>query len=155
MPYADPRQEAANKKAYYAKNKERLKEYQAIHYLKHKDRRNAQARQWASKNSDWVTQRNKRQYEERRAMVWRAKAGPCADCGVQYPPYVMQFDHRDPTAKAFIISHMPYKKLATATELVHAEIAKCDLVCANCHAKRTWQQLQAKKKRPCYGAVYM
>lgn len=57
---------------------------------------------------------------------------PCMDCGVIYPWFVLQFDHRGDGAKAFILSQAP--SIAKAQE----EIAKCDLVCANCHAIRTY-----------------
>ena len=56
---------------------------------------------------------------------------PCADCGERYPPYVMQFDHR--AGKVDNLSSMASHK----TEKILAEAAKCDIVCANCHAIRT------------------
>lgn len=57
------------------------------------------------------------------------------DCGVEYASYVMQYDHRDPATKCFTISAAPGKY--TADEVLD-EIAKCDVVCANCHAERTF-----------------
>lgn len=62
------------------------------------------------------------------------KAAVCADCGEKYPPCVFHFDHvpgRGP--KLFNVGNGDY-----AIETVKAEIAKCDIVCANCHAIRTW-----------------
>lgn len=59
---------------------------------------------------------------------------PCADCGMRYPYYVMQFDHlRD---KKFGIN----KIRSHSWEKVLEEISKCDLVCANCHAIRTFNR---------------
>lgn len=58
----------------------------------------------------------------------------CADCGGKYPPCVYHFDHvpeRGP--KLFNLGSGDY-----SLEAVQAEIAKCDIVCANCHAIRTW-----------------
>jgi hypothetical protein len=63
---------------------------------------------------------------------------PCADCGKTYPPYVMDFDHRDPLTKCF--SLLADKPLLKNREVLLAEVAKCDVVCANCHAERTWRQ---------------
>jgi hypothetical protein len=47
---------------------------------------------------------------------------------------MMDFDHRDPSTKGFTVSRM----VGRATiEAILAEIAKCDIVCANCHRERT------------------
>lgn len=62
------------------------------------------------------------------------RSAACADCGGKYPPCVFHFDHvpeRGP--KLFNIGNGDY-----AIETIKAEIAKCDIVCANCHAIRTW-----------------
>jgi hypothetical protein len=56
---------------------------------------------------------------------------PCADCGEE-DPIVLEFDHL--ADKEFDISqgHVDH-----AWERVLAEIAKCEVVCANCHRRRT------------------
>ncbi len=69
----------------------------------------------------------------RREFFNEIKNVPCADCGVRYPPYVMQFDHRPGEIKLFTIA----KNWQYSKEKILAEIAKCDIVCANCHAERT------------------
>jgi hypothetical protein len=63
---------------------------------------------------------------------------PCTECGKTYPPYVMDFDHRDPATKLF--SLLADKALLKNRDVLLAEVAKCDVVCANCHAVRTWRQ---------------
>lgn len=65
------------------------------------------------------------------------KSGPCADCGLRFHPVCMDFDHRDPSEKVRNISAM----VAQNWETIEIEIAKCDLVCANCHRIRTSKQL--------------
>lgn len=78
-------------------------------------------------------ERNIKARRKRRALLDRAKQVPCADCGGMFPPYVMDFDHRDPSTKEFNVgSYMV--SIARLTR----EIAKCDVVCANCHRERTW-----------------
>lgn len=62
--------------------------------------------------------------------------GVCLDCQVEYPPFVMQFDHRDPTEKSFILG----SGSSIGLERKREEALKCDLVCANCHAQRTHRQ---------------
>lgn len=76
------------------------------------------------------------------AIIHAAKSVPCADCGVGYPVYVMQFDHLDPAAKEFNIGVIG--PTASRSRLI-AEIAKCDVVCANCHAERTYQRRQIRE----------
>lgn len=70
-----------------------------------------------------------------RAFVNRYKNVPCQDCGIQYPYYVMDFDHRDPKDKEFTMSTAIVSNMSRARLL--AEISKCDVVCANCHRERT------------------
>lgn len=90
-------------------------------------------REYQQRNAMRIAERQ-REYRLRRVNVLAAhKARPCADCGIQYPPYVMQFDHRDPESKQFTISDMRGLSL----ERLVQEIAKCDVVCANCHMERT------------------
>ena len=88
-------------------------------------------------NKPSFIERNKRQYRKLRAILDEAKSGPCLDCGRSYPPYVMDFDHRDPKTKVAKVSTMVYKG---SESLLRAEIAKCDLVCANCHRIRTHRE---------------
>lgn len=73
------------------------------------------------------------------AIVRRAKAQPCADCGIQYPFYVMQLDHVR-GKKRFGLGRI--KGSAIAASRILDEIAKCDVVCANCHAARTYTRQQ-------------
>jgi len=65
--------------------------------------------------------------------VKKAKDKPCADCGKEYPFYVMQFDHIMGDKK-FNVSE--YKRHSLKS--IIKEIKKCAVVCANCHARRTY-----------------
>lgn len=67
-------------------------------------------------------------------IIKEAKSVPCMDCGVGYPSYVMDFDHRDPTEKIACVSELIKKK---SERIIRNEIAKCDVVCSNCHRQRT------------------
>lgn len=84
-----------------------------------------------------LRQKQHRRYAENRAVVTLAKSRPCLDCHVQYPPHVMQFDHRDPSTKKFVIGASLFARPLSA---VLEEIEKCDVVCANCHFQRTWER---------------
>ena len=72
----------------------------------------------------------------RRELITSLKDRPCLDCVRCFPPYVMQFDHRDPTQKKFVLSSSWLK----ATTTIVAEAAKCDIVCSNCHRHRTFRR---------------
>lgn len=79
-----------------------------------------------------------------RALLETAKEGCCVDCGYSYPRQAMDFDHRPGVVKRFDLS----KSLGTryALDTVREEIAKCDLVCANCHRIRTEARRPSPKK---------
>lgn len=73
-----------------------------------------------------------------RALISEAKSVPCADCGVQYPPIAMDFDHRDGETKDGPIAHAVNRRWGQ--ERLLAEIAKCDVRCAVCHRLRHAQE---------------
>lgn len=61
---------------------------------------------------------------------------PCVDCG-EADPRCLDFDHRDHATKSFNISDYTSSKRSIALSRLEAEIAKCDVRCANCHRKKT------------------
>ncbi len=65
------------------------------------------------------------------------KNKPCLDCGKSFPPYVMDFDHKEGEKKEKEVARM----VAGGWSLknIQKEINKCDLVCANCHRIRTYK----------------
>ena len=81
--------------------------------------------------------RNLRAYNERRQIVLEAKSRPCADCGVQYPYYVMDFDHGEGSSKEFALNSI---QRVTKRAMLR-EMAKCDVVCSNCHRERTHRRM--------------
>lgn len=60
---------------------------------------------------------------------------PCCKCG-EPDPVVLDFDHRDPKEKKFCVKHM----LGLSFEKIQEEIGKCDVLCSNCHRRKTSQQ---------------
>ena len=55
----------------------------------------------------------------------------CQDCGYAGHPAVLEFDHVR-GVKSFTIGHKAHYSL----DRLKAEVAKCDVVCANCHRLR-------------------
>ena len=85
-------------------------------------------------NPNYYLAKNQRQKRSNRdRMVEYLADKKCIDCG-ESDPVVLQFDHRDGVTKIRNVSHMiPHYSWAA----IMAEIAKCDIRCANCHARRT------------------
>jgi len=81
-------------------------------------------------------QRNKRQNYLNEVKL---EAG-CARCGYNEHPEALQFNHLNPDEKSFNIGENKRKKLET----IKAEIAKCEVLCANCHAIYTKQNHYAR-----------
>jgi hypothetical protein len=83
-------------------------------------------------NKAWYQRRNKNQRKELREYVASLKGGPCSDCGHSFPPCAMDFDHVRGKKNRNVGS-----MLLSSRRLIDEEVAKCDLVCANCHRIRT------------------
>ncbi len=67
---------------------------------------------------------------------------PCMDCKISYTFYMMDFDHVRGTKQANVaelINTLSKKRL-------DAEIAKCEIVCSNCHRVRTHMRKSGKKE---------
>lgn len=89
-------------------------------------------------NKDRIAAYNRDRRDNRQVIVDRLKSVPCADCGQTFPPVCMDFDHLG--GKDFNIGSASTRSLET----VLAEIAKCEVVCANCHRIRTADRLVRK-----------
>lgn len=76
-----------------------------------------------------------RQYtQNRRALLQKMKTDKgCELCGYNKHPEALDWDHLDQRTKKFNISQDPKKKWDTILE----EIAKCRVLCRNCHAVET------------------
>ena len=64
---------------------------------------------------------------------------PCINCG-EADPLVLEFDHRDPSEKSFCISNACSRK--RSLNVIKEEIKKCDVLCANCHRRKTAKQFR-------------
>lgn len=108
------------------KDRERQKLYQSEHYQNNKDTYRARAGMAIplirARNQEYINGK---------------KSVPCMDCGKTYPPYVMHFDHVR-GEKISNVSTMVNAGLSLET--IQEEIDKCEVVCANCHAIRTWER---------------
>lgn len=102
------------------------KAYRRQHYVDNKRKYVAKARRNTRNMVD----------DNRRHILAHLRCHPCVDCGTT-DIEVLEFDHREPSEKAFAIGPAMWRKNWT---LLSAEIQKCDVRCANCHRRRTNRQ---------------
>lgn len=90
-----------------------------------------------------ISQRKSRvkRADKLRKIISDAKQQPCTDCKQSYPFYMLEFDHTRGKRSFCIASGSP-----KGWKAVEDEIAKCDIVCANCHCKRTYLRGQQQRK---------
>ena len=96
------------------------KEYDRKYYLDDKGRRKQVNKNWQERFIAW--------YNE-------LKSGLCTDCKNTFNPECMQWDHLPQYDKIEGVGKLA--RLTWNKNKVLEEIAKCELVCANCHAMRT------------------
>ena|ERR1700686_4676476 len=76
----------------------------------------------------------KAKMREKKFQLVTYKGGKCLDCEGVFHPCCYHFDHLDPVQKVAGIAQLMHRPLAE----LKVEADKCDLVCANCHAIRTY-----------------
>jgi hypothetical protein len=92
------------------------------------------------------TERNKKEKPQKRTAAkkrevqemlgkMKEKSG-CIDCKAKYPFYILDFDHVYGKKVANIGQMLDYFSI----EDILKEVAKCDIVCSNCHRERTYQR---------------
>src|SRR3990167_3136841 len=130
------------RKLHLEKTREYLRGWRQRNYEKVKQR-------WTEQNSSPKWKEYKRQHylkykkiqqpiaAERRKIVRDTinshKNVPCTDCGKCYPSYVMDFDH----VRGIKVKPVGSMLNQTRLDKVLDEIAKCEVVCSNCHRERT------------------
>jgi hypothetical protein len=124
-------------RAWHLKNRERI----LIAQKKYRDRNKHNRIYTESKRAAArLLAKNRREYAN------RFKMKPCADCHIQYNPWVMHFDHLDSSTKLAHVSIIV--RSGGSFSRIKNEIDKCEVVCANCHAERTHQrQLESLKQK--------
>jgi hypothetical protein len=95
-------------------------------------------RQWYAQNRDLQIKRVRADTVRRRNRLaeWinEFKHQPCADCGGDFPPYLMDFDHVRGQKLGDICG---MRARTVSRDTIRAEIDKCQVVCATCHRART------------------
>lgn len=98
------------------------------------------AKNYYQENQPRFLENRLRRKENLYRWYWELKSAPCADCKSSYHPVVMQWDH---VAEGKVNDVSRLVTNGSRKETILAEIAKCELVCANCHAMRTYKRAGA------------
>ncbi len=117
MPYTNYVDQKAAQKRYYERNKSRLR--------------------------TGLFARKQAHIQAMKDLVNTIKTGPCTDCGQTFHPHVMDFDHINDDKTDNISSLVTH---GDSEYKIMQEIAKCELVCCNCHRMRTYNRRQDDRR---------
>ena len=112
-------------------------------YCSSRCRKAVQARR-RRRNPEYSKRRNKRaipgkkrRYEIKKQIILDYKISHPCSCGESHPACLV-FHHRDPKTKRFAIAHTLHHGVSLTS--LQDEMAKCDVICANCHLKFHYQE---------------
>jgi hypothetical protein len=88
------------------------------------------------RNKTYYLKKNKKHLNIKKDFVSTLKKVKCADCKHKFPPECMDFDHLNDD-KLNNVSQL----LNTGWKRLKEEIAKCEIVCSNCHRIRTKKRM--------------
>lgn len=103
------------------------------------EKQRAAKKRYYERNREVYLLKNQPKRDLMRQIARERKAQPCADCGLAFPYYVMDFDHRKGEEK---LAHVAQLASSLSFRRLLDEIEKCDVVCANCHRIRTHERGQ-------------
>lgn len=119
---------------FYSKLTDEQKAKRSAYYKEYRKRPDRVAKTRAKAVKDQQTRRDKL-----KLLLQAAKNKPCTDCGVTYPPEIMEFDHVR-GEKLINLSQASRAKSYLSWEAMQEEIAKCDIRCPNCHRLRHYYE---------------
>lgn len=104
-----------------------------------KARNRERKREWYQTNRETQYARVKEQQQKNQQWFIEYKATlKCERCSEDHPA-VLDFHHRDPSKKSSHLSGAAVRKGWSVARLKE-EIAKCEVLCSNCHRKLHWSQ---------------
>lgn len=128
-----PEKRRITTRKHYLKNRGKILRKRREYLNAHPGLRREQKHRWKKRHPDvfkrqWINDANRRN-----EFLWGIKHNPCTDCGRIYPAPAMDFDHINSRSHYNVAASLGAKRLIK-------EVAKCQLVCANCHRIRTWKR---------------
>ena len=138
LPRSEFNKNRAKSDGLQTKCRECSKTHSKVYYQKHSLKMRKQIRE----------SNKKRKQETKRKVYEYLLKHPCVVCGEE-DPVVLDFDHRPRVRKFAAVSVMLRDRYSW--KRIKAEIAKCDVRCANCHRRKTakdqgWFAEKAKAK---------
>jgi len=98
-------------------------------HQRNKEKHNLLNRTWKKNNPEKVKEQRLKDKERRKEWYKKLKFEGCVKCG-ENRIVCLDFHHRDPNKKEFSVSGMLWTH---SKKRILEEIAKCDILCANCH----------------------
>ncbi len=142
MPTKEQRREQNHR--YYWNNREDYLRRQQERYRQNPAPRRAYSRgYYAEHKEDRQAYAKRRRLVLRTALRWYKQTKGCVDCS-ETDPLVLDFDHVQGDKRFEIASGIHGLVLSTTW----AEIQKCEVVCANCHRRRTYKHLKRRAEWP-------
>lgn len=95
-------------------------------------------------DNNFIRQEHNKKLRELKVKCIEYLGGKCQDCGLIYNgsnPYAFDFHHRNPEEKKFL----PASKLFS-WEKCKSELDKCDLLCAICHRKLHFEEVEHEQR---------
>lgn len=118
----------------YEANKESILERNRQRYEANRESILEKQRQYNEANKETKHKRERQRYVDSRTKVDAIKlAVGCKECGYNAHPSALEFNHIDPSTKLYTISQAMKRPWSD----IEAEIAKCEVLCANCHRIHT------------------
>lgn len=126
-------------KQWYDANKEEIKAKRRARYTNNPALDLGRNTNWRKNNPESCREHTRTTNKSRMKArnEWLAeykKTLSCTKCGENHPA-CLDFHHKDPSTKEFSISKMA----SNSIERLKAEIAKCEVLCANCHRKEHYE----------------
>lgn len=104
----------------------------------HQDEMKAYRRKWYHQNKDRQIERQNKRRKDIGTWFKELKSTlSCQNCGENHPA-CLDFHHRNPEEKDFIVATMVGG--TWGKKRILEEISKCDVLCANCHRKLHYEE---------------
>jgi hypothetical protein len=150
MPIKDKAKNKEYQESYRKSHREEFRAFNKLYVERHPEKRRESTAKYRNSHKEQCRMASSGWAKARRATTGKPYLGikrqqltdwvnackdyPCFDCGGEFPPECMDFDHVKGT-KVRGVAEMVTRGMAM--EIVRTEMGKCELICANCHRIRT------------------